>query len=156
MREEELRRYFLGEGSVGELAQDLRGSVTSTDLCSTIRIADMQGSHGLIRHHVLMLCDAFLERALTPEDISAIAFALLASDHFEWDDDVISEVLADWSAPEINFELNDETIKMHRGWLLGSSEPPSRRVVESSPTADANLISVRIKSSISLFPQTEL
>jgi hypothetical protein len=129
MREEELRRYFLGEGSVGELAQDLRGSVTSTDLCSTIRIADMQGSHGLIRHHVLMLCDAFLERALTPEDISTIAFALLASDHFEWDDDVISEVLSDWSAPEINFELNDETIKMHRGWLLGSS---SRLPVELS------------------------
>jgi hypothetical protein len=56
---------------------------------------------------------------LTPEALNMVAFALQASDALEWEDQVISEVLSDWSAPEVNFELNAETLKMHRDWLLG-------------------------------------
>ncbi len=132
MQEEELRRYFLGEVSASELTRDLQGAVVHVDdLSSIVHIADMQGTFLLNRPHVIKLCSAFQERALNPEQIHAIAFALLASDTFEWDDDVISEVLSDWSAPEINFELNDETMTMHQGWLLGMSEPPPRSMVGS-------------------------
>ena len=109
MQEEELRRYFLGERSVSELAQDLHGSVVRVDdLGSAVRITDMQGSFSLTRLHVVMLCDAFLEQALTPEALNTVAFALMASDAFEWDDDMTGVVLSDWSVPEINFELNDD------------------------------------------------
>jgi hypothetical protein len=63
VQEEELRRYFLGEGSVSELAQDLRGSVLRVDdLGSAVRITDMQSSFSLTRLHLVMICDAFLNK----------------------------------------------------------------------------------------------
>jgi hypothetical protein len=46
----------------------------------------------------------------------------LASDAFWWDDEVISEVVADWSAPEVNYPLTAETLNA-RGWLTGSAVP---------------------------------
>jgi len=148
MREEELRRYFVGEASVSQLAKDLNGSVVKIDdLQSEIRIADMRGSFLLQRDHVIKLCEAFLDRALTPEALTTIGFALQASDAFEWEDDVISEVLSDWSAPEVNFELNAKTLNMHRDWLLGSSEPPVRNSVDPLNRIHGRLISVRIKTT---------
>jgi hypothetical protein len=146
MREEELRRYFMGEISVSRLAEDIRGSVVKVDdLRSEIRIADMQGSFSLQRDHVIRLCEAFLDGALTPEALNTVAFALLASDAFEWDDDLTSEVLAEWSAPEVNFELNEMTLNMHRDWLLGSGEPPVRKTIDAANRINARLISVRTK-----------
>jgi hypothetical protein len=132
--------------SVSRLAEDIRGSVVKVDdLRSEIRIADMQGSFSLQRDHVIRLCEAFLDRALPPEALSTVAFALLASDAFEWDDEVKSEVLSDWSAREVNFELNDEMLNMHRGRLLGSGEPPVSKKLDPLNRINARLISVRIK-----------
>jgi hypothetical protein len=148
MREEELRRYFMGEGSVGQLAQDISGSVVRVDdLQSEIRIADMQDSFSLQRDHVIRLCEAFLDGALTPEALTTIGFALQASDAFEWEDEVISEVLSDWSAPEVNFELNAETLNMHRDWLLGYGEPPVRKPIDPLHRINARLISLRTKTT---------
>jgi hypothetical protein len=77
MREEELRRYFVGEASVSQLAKDIDGSVVKIDdLQSEIRIADMRGSFSLQRDHVIKLCEAFLDRALTPEALTTIGFGL--------------------------------------------------------------------------------
>ncbi len=148
MREEELRRYFVGESSVSQLAKDINGSVIKVDdLQSEIRIADMHGSFSLQREHVIKLCEAFLDRALTPEALTTIGFALQASDAFEWEDEVISEVLSDWSAPEVNFELNAETLSMHHDWLLGSGEPPVRNKVHPVNRTQGRLISVRTKTT---------
>ena len=148
MREEELRRFFAGETPVSQLAKDINGSVVKIDdLQSEIRIADMRGSFLLQRDHVIKLCEAFLDRALTPEALNTIGFAIQASDAFEWEDDVISEVLSDWSAPEVNFELNAKTLNMHRDWLLGSSEPPVRNSVDPLNRIHGRLISVRIKTT---------
>jgi hypothetical protein len=148
MREEELRRYFMGEASVSQLAEDISGSVVKIDdLQSEILIADMQSSFSLQRDHVIRLCEAFLDRVLTPEALNTIGFALQASDAFEWEDEVISEVLSDWSAPEVNFELNAETLNMHRNWLLGHSEPPVREPIDSLHRINARLISRRTKTT---------
>jgi hypothetical protein len=148
MREEELRRYFMGEASVNQLVKDISGSVVKMDdLRSEIRIADMHGSFSLQRDHVIRLCETFLDGALTPEALNTVAFALQASDAFEWEDEVISEVLSDWSAPEVNFELNAETLNMHRDWLLGFGEPPVRKLVNPLNRIHARLISVRTKTT---------
>jgi hypothetical protein len=148
MREEELRRYFMGEASVSQLAKDISGSVVKVDdLQSEIRIADMQGSFSLQRDHVVRLCEAFLDRALTAEALNTIGFALQASDAFEWEDEVISEVLADWSAPEVNFELNSETLNMHRDWLLGYGKPSVRKPIDPLRRMNARLISLRTKTT---------
>ena len=148
MREEELRRYFMGEASVSQLAEDISGSVVKIDdLQSEILIADMQSSFSLQRDHVIRLCEAFLERALTPEALTTVAFALQASDAFEWEDEVISEVLSDWSAPEVNFELNAETLNMHRDWLLCFDEPPVRNSVDPLNRIQGRLNSRRTKTT---------
>ena len=148
MREEELRRYFVGEASVSQLAKDINGSVVRIDnLQSEIRIADMRGSFLLQRDHVIKLCEAFLDRALTPEALTTIGFALQASDAFEWEDEVISEVLSDWSAPEVNFELNAETLNMHRDLLLSYGEPPVRKPIDPHHRINARLISLRTKTT---------
>jgi hypothetical protein len=132
----------------GLLAKDINGSVVKIDdLHSVIRIADMRGSFSLQRDHVIMLCEAFSDRALTPEALTTIGFALQASDAFEWEGEVISEVLSDWSAPEVNFELNAETLNMHRDWLLGFGEPPVRNSVDPLNRIQGRLISVRIKTT---------
>jgi hypothetical protein len=96
------------------------------DLRSEIRIADMQGSFSLQRDDVIGLCEAFLDRALTPEALNTVAFALQASDAFE---------------------LNNETLNMHRDWLLGYGEPPVRKSIDPLNRIHARLISVRTKTT---------
>jgi hypothetical protein len=104
MREDVLRRYFAAEVPASVLVEDLKGSVSRLDdVVEAVAIEDMQVSSVVSRRHVVMLCDAFLGNAINAESLSTLAFGLIASDHFEWDDDVVSEVLSDWSAPEINF-----------------------------------------------------
>jgi hypothetical protein len=148
MREEELRRYFMGEASVSQLAKDISGSVIKVDAVqSEIRIADMQGSFSVQRDHLIRLCEAFLDRELTPETLNTIGFALQASDAFEWEDEVISKVLSDWSAPEVNFELNAETLNMHRDLLLSYGDPPVRKPVDPHHRINARLISLRTKTT---------
>ena len=128
-----------------DLAEDLRGSVTHLNaIISKVAIEDMHVPFLVNRQHLIMLYDAYLSTSLTADGLNTIAFALMASDHFEWDDDTLGEVLSDWSAPEINFPLNLETIKMHRTWLTGEAEPLQGQFKE--PTRrNGRLISVREK-----------
>jgi hypothetical protein len=146
MREDLLKRYFTTEAQAADLVEDLRNSVTHLDaIVSKVAIEDMQDSFLVSRQHLIMLCDAFLSAKLTAEAINTIAFALIASDHFEWDDDdTMSEVLHNWSCPEVNFPLNEETIKMHRSWLTNTSRPLQRQVNKQAPLSN-RVISVREK-----------
>jgi hypothetical protein len=143
MRESVLRGFVSGEVAIDSLVRDLRGSVTQvSSVESAVEIEDMPELFLLSRHHVMMLCDAALSKTLTAEDVTTVAFALMASDHFEWEDEIISEVLSDWSCPEINFPLDESTLRMHRSWLAGNANPPGRMSVESN---NGRLISVRRK-----------
>jgi hypothetical protein len=127
MREITLKRFFLEEVNAESLAEDVSGSEIHLDaIVSTVRIEDMEEQFQLRPKHLIRLCDAALSRALPTESLSAIAFALMASDAFEWEDEVISEVVSDWSCPEINYPLTPETLTTHRSWLTGFSEPPER------------------------------
>ncbi len=131
MKEETLKRFFSGEVAIDCVASDVSNAVTRLDpVRSTVAITDMNEAFALTREHILLLCDVKLSNALTSEALSTIAFALVASDHFEWDDEVISEVLHDWSSPEINLPLNESTLTMHRDWLRGASDPPARHPLQ--------------------------
>jgi len=145
MRELVLKRFISGEVAVGAFLGDLRGAVTRLDsIESTIEIEDMQESFPLSRHHLVMLCDAALSKTFSPDDLTTIAFALMASDRFEWDDEIVSEVLSDWACPEVNFDINASTLVMHRSWLTGDAIPPSRPAVSATPDL-GRLVSVRRK-----------
>ncbi|SDE74068.1 hypothetical protein SAMN05444167_0303 [Terriglobus roseus] len=122
------------------------GSVAQIDqIVSSVQIVDMQESFCVTRPHLVKLCDAFVRRALSASDLSVVAFALLASDAFEWHDEIVSEVLSDWSAPEVNYVLNADTINMHRDWLLGYAEP-SERTPSNTHLKVGNLLAVRTKT----------
>lgn len=149
MREKTPKRFFLGEVNADSLAEDVAGLVIRLDaIVSSVKIEDMQEQFQLRRKHLIRLCDAALSKALLPESLSAVAFALMASDAFEWDDNVISEVVCDWSSPEINYLLTPETFTIHSSWLTGHSEPPER---PSEPAGSllGQLISRTAKARIS-------
>lgn len=58
------------------------------------------------RDMVIRLCDSVLNRELEASALATIGFALMASDRFAWNaDDILGDVIADWSCPEINCPL---------------------------------------------------
>ena len=131
MKEDTIRSFVSGEISADQLSEDVARSVNQFDAVScNVTIEDMQQGFCLTRAHVLSLCDAGIAGELNQEVLSTIAFALLASDRFEWEDEVISEILYDWSAPEINLPLGPDTLKMHRNWLLGLEEPAPKPALD--------------------------
>ena len=108
-----------------------------------IKIEDMASPFTIHREQLLLLCDAGVLGELPPDAITAIAFMLIASDHFEWDgDELISAVLSDWSAPEVNYPINPSTLRMYQRWLLGTETPPAR---PSQSSERGRLVSVRRK-----------
>ena len=148
MREVTLKRFLLEDVSAEALAEDVSGSVIHLDqISSTIQIEDMKEQFELHREHVIRLCDAALSKTLSPDSLIAVAFALMASDAFWWDDEVISEVVAGWSAPEINYPLTAETLAMHRGWLTGLVDAPERPLLPAD-SRPGRLISRRTKVPI--------
>ena len=149
MREITLKRFFLREISAEDLAVDVSNSVVhSSSVDSSVQIEDMDEEFALHRDHVIRLCDAASSKILAPESLTAIAFALMASDAFYWDDEMISEVIADWAAPEINYPLTAETLVMHRDWLTGVAMPPQRPTL-SADSPRGRLISRTTKTRIS-------
>ena len=147
MREDVLRQFFLGQAPVNGLAQDGQCSMERLDAVeSNITIEDIQDLFFLEREHVILLYDAALSNKLISEAVTTVAFALMASDPFEWNHETLSEVFSDWASPEVNFPLNDSTLRMHRTWLTGDAVPPAKPASSDNPF-HGQLVSVRRKVS---------
>ena len=145
MRESVLRDFFSGLITPQALAEDVRGSTKQvTDIQSAVEIEDMQGPFRISRGMLVSLCDAVLSGRLPPADLAVIGFALMASDAFEWDDDVMSEVIDDWSCPEINYALTPDHVEKFRNWLLGVEAYPARPIRKQA-SGPERLVSVRRK-----------
>jgi hypothetical protein len=148
MREETIKRFFLGEVDGNALAKEASASVIRPDkIASEIAIEDMDGDFTLTRHHLLLLCEEGISGRIGENSLNAIAFSLIASDHFSWEeDDLIAEVLHDWSCPEFNYPLNAKTLEMNKDCLLGRSSPPDK--LPPPPHAgQGKVISTRAKVS---------
>jgi hypothetical protein len=129
MREEALKQFFAGDLSASQLAIEAMASIKKIGSReTTVEVEDMALTYSINRENMLAFCDAGINRTLPGEAVTAIAFMLIASDHFEWDgdDEMISEILSDWSCSEVNYPLTPTTFQMHRRWLLGSETPPER------------------------------
>lgn len=145
MREETIAAFLVGQMDAAPLNSEALQSIRRHDEVRTaIAITDMHRPFALSRVHVIRLCDAAIEGSIEEDALNAIAFALIATDHFEWEDDIIAEVLADWSAPEINYPLTPATISMHRSWLAGEANPPKMASL-SKNRAEGKLVSQRLK-----------
>ena len=153
MREEVLRRFFEGQATASELARDVTGSTKQVSkLISRVGIEDMDTSFAVTRPMLVSLCDAVLGGALPPEVLRTIGFALQASDKFEWDgdeDELVAEIIADWSCPEINYPLTPENVARFRNWLTEAEPYPSKP--NQNVEFNGRLVSVTEKKSIERF-----
>jgi hypothetical protein len=148
MRESVLRDFFLGHIPPAALARDVKGSTKQlTPIESVVEIEDMQGEFAITRPMLVSLCDAVLSGHFPPHELSAIGFTLLASDSFAWDDDLMSEVINDWSCPEINYALTLANVIRFRNWLLGSEPYPSKPRPEE-PQKKGRVISMTKKVAV--------
>ncbi len=104
MDERILRDFFLDRVAGSRLAKDVANSVSRpSETVFVVHVRDMEESFATTREMLLKLCDAVLNRELPAEALTTVGFTLEASDRFEWEDDVMSEVIGDWSCPEINY-----------------------------------------------------
>jgi len=127
MKEAVLRDFFAGMASAEQLARDVRGAIKRVSAVESYQlIEDMDTQWTVTRPMLVALCDAILEHKLTPDSLHQIGFALIASDHFEWEDDLIASVVSDWSCPEINYALTSENVARFRKWLLEEEPYPPK------------------------------
>jgi len=122
MHEQTLRDFFIGTATDQELVDDLTGSLVRRGHVTEHRIVDMSDDFHVATHHLLRLCDAVLSRQIAPAYLEAIGFCLQASDSFFWDSDEpggdrVSEVTADWAAPQINHALTADNVRKWRHYL---------------------------------------
>jgi len=149
MRETVLREFFEGKVTAAELARDVAGSTTSTgQRTSLVSIEDMDEEFVVSANMAVSLCDAVLRGDLRPETLKTIGFALSASDKFCWDgddDEVLANVIADWSCPEINYSLNLENVERFRAWLTRNKPYPAKPELAKG---GGNIISVTEKKPL--------
>lgn len=123
MHESVLRDFFTGTVSVEQLADDLRGALVKISRCVTRHpIVDMDADFSVSSSNMAALCDAFLAGKLGADDLHAIGFCLMASDHFTWDPDTsdgdrAAKVAHDWSCPEVNFPIDAEHVSRWKTYL---------------------------------------
>ena len=125
MTEQTLKDYFDGKVSVNTLASDLKGSQVRTGHDTTFihvtSIAD-DGEYVVTRQHLTKLCNEALAGLLTPTDLNTVAFGLIGSDYFHWDNstedgEIVANTLFDWDNPDINFPLTADNLRLWKKYL---------------------------------------
>ena len=93
-----------------------------------VHVLDLPPGDELVVNAAMLvrLCDAALAGGLPPSALEIIAFIIVASErlHPDPDDERVARVLFDWMAPEVNWELTPESLRMFRGWLTGETRLP--------------------------------
>jgi hypothetical protein len=149
MREVVLRDFFLGLATPVELARDVRDSIKKVGPISfEVEIEDMEGEFLVTREMLVSLCDAVLLGQLPAQELSPIGFALASSESFAWNvEDVVHEVIHDWSCLEVNYPLTLDNIQRFRRWLLQLETHPARPQVTRQNEGE-RLISITEKRSV--------
>jgi hypothetical protein len=126
MTERILLEYFQNLTSVEKLADDLKDSQKRTSFNTTsvyvIQIDNGQ-EFNVTKDHLIRLCNDTLNGKLTTTDINTIAFAIITSDFFTWEEEssdsaLIETVIYDWDNPEIGFDLTLKNIQLWKEYLL--------------------------------------
>jgi hypothetical protein len=147
MREATIVAFLKGDVTAEFLNNEALKSIEHHDaVASSIHVIDMDQPFTLSRTDIIKLCNAGIDETLSADALNAIAFSLIATDQFDWDgDDLISEVLHDWSAPEINYPLTPSNLLLNKSWLLGIGTLPQRPPLPQQPRG-GRLVSLRTKA----------
>jgi hypothetical protein len=129
-----------------ELARDVLGSTRKVGPISSVtEIEYMAGEFSVTREMLVLLCDAVLSRKLPPQDLSTIGFALAASESFFWNsEDIVGDVIHDWSCPEVNYPLTLENVRRFKNWLLQLEPYPTKSRLKPTSRSE-RLISITQK-----------
>src|SRR5207237_10567242 len=103
---------------------------------SRVRIEDMDESFTVTRPMLISLCDAVVAGSLPPQELRTIGSALESSDKFEWDgdaDELVADVIADWSCPEIKHPLTGDTVAGFRASLTRTETYPTQPTQHAHP-----------------------
>lgn len=125
MTEQTLKEYFDGKVSVDTLASDLKGSQVWTGHDTTsvqVNSITEDGQYIVTRQHLTKLCNDTLAGFLRLTDLNKVAFGLIASDYFHWDNstedgNIVADTLFDWDNPDINFPLTTDNLRLWKMFL---------------------------------------
>jgi hypothetical protein len=149
MREQVLRQFFEAKSTAAELARDIAGSTKKpSPITSVTSVEEMDDDFTVTTGMAVALCDAVIRGHRPADGLHTIGFALMASDRFQWDgdkDEVLADVIADWSCPEINYPLTVENVQRFRAWLIRTEPYPTKPTQHPSR---GNLVSVTGKKSV--------
>jgi hypothetical protein len=128
VQEETLRQFFLGEVDAETLATEVSRSINRVNEIETsFAVQDMEEDFTVTRQHLLQLIAAGLSGQLNEAALNAVAFVLIASDRFDFnEDEVVLAILYDWAAPEINYPLNGSALELNRSWLMDQAPIPNK------------------------------
>lgn len=125
MREQNLKGYFESNLTAEQLLLDLRDSQqkTSYDVVSVFAEQIDDGEFEIKTEHLIKLCDDVISTKFSSADLNIIAFVLITSDYFYWNDATqegvrIADVIFDWDNPEIGYDLTKGNIQHWREYLL--------------------------------------
>ena len=125
MKEKILKEYFEDLVSAKVLNEDVTGSKVKTGNDTSalnIQIIEANEEFSIALDHILKLCVDAIKGEISIENLSTIAFALIGSDYFEWNESDgigkrISNVVFEWDNPEINFPITKENLKLWKEYL---------------------------------------
>ena len=99
--------------------QPYKNSQTKTG-CDTTSVYIQQindGEFEIQKEHLIKLCNDFITRKLGSEDLTTIAFSLIASEYFDWNGDEISNVIFDWDNSKIGYDINLKNVQLWKEYL---------------------------------------
>lgn len=128
MNESTIAGFLSGEINVERLASAVRKSERKLDAITTaVTVSAMNSEFVITRTMALRLCDAVLSEKLQGDVLRTVAFVIVSSNHLTWgDDDLLGEILYDWSCPEVNYPLTPENMVRCRMWLDSVESYPSK------------------------------
>jgi hypothetical protein len=123
MKEKTLKDFFEGYITAYDLADDLSDIKDRKNFdIADYYVRDLKEEYEITSECLIKICDAVLNGTIVPNLLEAIGFCLIASDYFSWDGDTpdgfkVSEITSWWSAPKINYQLNEESVKKFKQFL---------------------------------------
>lgn len=125
MKEEILKKYFEGKISAEVLNKDVNGSSMRTGFDTSevdIKIMDEKGEYTVTINHLLNLCNDAIKGDISSENLNTIAFALIGSDYFSWNEfgeigERVTNVIFEWDNPGIGFPLTRENLILWKEYL---------------------------------------
>lgn len=120
MKETILKEYFEETICAEVLNQDVDGSQVKTGLDTSrldVEMIEDNKEFEITTKHLLQLAEDTMSNKIATQNLATIAFALEASDFFNWDNDTddgkkVARVLFEWDNEEINYPINIQNLKL--------------------------------------------